>query len=260
MPTADPRLTGPVLLEAAWQQSVYHGARTAGRFRVAIRVATARGRSHAYEGTAGQDVAGVAWNEDRRAVFAVVADGLGSKADSGQIAREVVDQTLDLAERLQPNDDPTAMIHHVVRAIEQTAAHQGLDGATTLVIAEIRPDAHGAVVSTWGIGDSEAWLLQDGAWRVLHHERRSDAENVTRHLPGHCDVRTNSARVQPGTVVTIASDGFATALATRGNSPVAQELAARWRKPPSPTDFLNQVNFDDSRFNDDRAAVSVWIR
>ncbi|MEV4518458.1 protein phosphatase 2C domain-containing protein [Dactylosporangium sp. NPDC049525] len=259
--TVDPKLTAaPVVLEAAWQQSVYHGACSAGRFRATVRVATARGSSHAYGGTAGQDVAGVVWNERRRAVFAVVADGLGSKVDSGQLAREVVEQTLARAEGLRPEQDPLQMLHGIIRYVEAFVIQNGLDGATTLVVAEIRADTEGAVVSTWGIGDSEAWVLERGNWGVLHHERRADTENVTRHLPGHRDVQQKSTLVGRGAVVTVASDGFAAALATRGNSPVSKELIDRWRKPPAPTDFLNQVNFDDPRFHDDRAAVAVWIR
>jgi hypothetical protein len=255
---ADPQLTAPVLLEAAWHQAVYHGGRSAGRFRVAVRAATARGRSHAYEGTAGQDVAGVAWNEQRRSVFAVVADGLGSKVDSGQVARDIVDLTLFRAESLGQAGDPMAMIRDVIHLVGRTTKQRALDGAATVVVAEIRPDAAGVVVSTWGIGDSEAWLMQDGDWQVLHHERRSDGENVTRHLPGHTEIYARRTRVRQPAVVTLASDGFASALGSK--SRVARELVGLWRTPPTPTDFLRQVNFEDPYFNDDRAAVAVWIR
>jgi serine/threonine protein phosphatase PrpC len=255
---ADPRLTAAVVLEAASYQAVYHGGRSAGRFKVAVRAATARGRSHAYEGTPGQDVAGVAWNEQRRSVFAVVADGLGSKIDSGLVAREIVDLTLNWAEDLAPAGDPVAMIHEVIHNVGRMTKQRALDGATTLVVAEIRADADGVVVTTWGVGDSEAWLLESGDWRPLHHERRPDAENVTRHLPGHTDVLTARARVRQGSVVTLASDGFASALGS--NSRVARDLVGEWRTPPAPTDFLRQVNFEDRYFNDDRAAVAVWIR
>jgi serine/threonine protein phosphatase PrpC len=247
-----------VLLEASCYQAVYHGARTAGRFRIAARVATARGRSHAYEGTAGQDVAGVVWNEARRAIFAVVADGLGSKVDSGLVAREVVEHTLARAEHLGQADDPAGMTHHVLSHVARAVRNRALDGATTVVIAEIRSDQDGAIVSTWGIGDSEAWLLEDREWKVLHHERRTDGENITRHLPGHAEVRSRRARVRPGAVVTLASDGFAGALGS--TSRMARDLTEQWRTPPAPTDFLSQVNFEDPYFNDDRAAVSVWIR
>lgn len=259
-PAADPPLFSPMILAADTQWSVYHGALRVGSFRAAVRVATARGRSHAYEGTAGQDVAGLVWNERRGGIFAVVADGLGSKVDSGTVARELVDGLLARAERLRPADDPTAMIEETIRVLEELTYSRELDGATTVVAAEIRQDPAGATVTTWGIGDSEAWLLCDGTWTVLHHERRSDAQNVTRHLPGHRTPHTQRARVRSGSVVALASDGFASALDSRGASPVARELIDRWRRPPTPIEFLGQVNFEDPRFHDDRAAVAVWIR
>ncbi|MFB9448672.1 protein phosphatase 2C domain-containing protein [Dactylosporangium vinaceum] len=256
---ADPQLTGPVVLEAAWSQSVFHGARDDGAgFKVAVRVATARGRSHAYNGEPGQDAAGVVWCEHRRSIFLVVADGLGSKPDSGLVAHGLVEEVIGRAAELQVSESPTGMLASVVTATEHWVRQKRLDGASTLAVAEVRLGRDGHEVLTWGIGDSEAWVLADGAWEPLHHERRADAENITRHLPGHHDMHRSRRQLRRNSVITVASDGFASALAK--DSPLARELADQWRKPPAALDFLSRVNFEDPYFNDDRAAVAVWIR
>jgi hypothetical protein len=65
--------------------------------------------------------------------------------------------------------------------------------------------------------------------------------------------------VRRGSVVVLASDGFAGALGGDG-SPLARELADRWRKPPGPLEYLAHVSFIDEYWTDDRAAVAVWIQ
>jgi hypothetical protein len=150
------------------------------------------------------------------------------------------------------------MLGSVVEALERYVRHKNIDGASTLVAAEIRLRPDGCEVAVWGIGDSEAWTLAGGRWKPLHHERRRDAENITRHLPGHREMRRGGVRLSRGCVITLASDGFASALGS--DSPLARELAEQWRKPPGALDFLSQVTFEDPYFNDDRAAVAVWIR
>ncbi|WP_212988115.1 protein phosphatase 2C domain-containing protein [Actinoplanes auranticolor] len=215
--------------------------------------------AHAFDGTPGQDACGITWNQQRQSLIAAVADGLGSKPDSGDVAHQAVAGVLREGQRLAAGKDFAAVLEPAAGQVRRFVEKNQVSGATTLVLSEIRPTAEGAEVTVSGVGDSEAWFLHDGAWTVLHHERRSDGENVTRHLPSQAQGRARRIRVPHGSVVVLASDGFAGALGMDG-SPLGRELAARWRQPPPPVEFLAQVNFEDEFFTDDRTAVAVWIR
>ncbi|GAA4443777.1 protein phosphatase 2C domain-containing protein [Phytohabitans houttuyneae] len=255
----EPKLVAPVLTAGVWGRAVDHGACEARGGRFVVRAAAMRGASHAFDGVPGDDAAGVVWNQRRESLLVAVADGLGSMVDSGYVARWVVGHAMDQGERLDPGDDVEHMLDRVTGQLADHMVAQDVDGATTLVLAEVRPAAGGAVVTTWGVGDSEAWVLHGGGWHALHHERRGDAENVTRQLPRHRLKRGRPQRLPAGAVLVLASDGFAGALGGDG-SPLARELAGRWKAPPSPVEYLAQVDFVDDYWTDDRAVVAVWIR
>jgi len=255
----EPVLTSAVLIHGPWFHTVYHGCGGSGGARVVIRAATVRGVAHAFDGTPAQDACGITWNQERQSLIAAVADGLGSKPDSGDVAHHAVAGVLREGQRLATGKDFAAILEPAAGHVRRFVEKNQFSGATTLVLSEIRPTPDGAEVTVSAVGDSEAWFLHDGTWTVLHHERRSDGENVTRHLPSQARGRARRVRVPHGSVVVLASDGFASALGMDG-SPLGRELAARWRQPPPPVEFLAQVGFEDEYFTDDRTAVAVWIR
>ena len=259
VPRQDPTLTVPVMLTGTWFDSVCHGSRVVGGARLAFRAATVRGVAHVHDDRAGQDAAALAWNDHRHSLFAVVADGLGSLPDSGDVAATLVEQVMLQSGKLGARDDPQGFVTGVIRSVRDDAGRRGLDGATTMLLAEIRLDQDGAAVKVWAVGDSEAWMLQDTGWRAIHQERRGDAENVTRHVPGPHEPVVVSCPAPSGSVIVLGTDGFTGALDSHG-SQLARELGARWQDPPAPVDFLAQVDFLHPYFLDDRAAVAVWIR
>jgi hypothetical protein len=252
---AEPRLDGEVLLYGPWFSTVCHGYCGSDKQRFTVRAATVRGLRHRYEATPGQDALGLVWNPIRNSLFAVIADGLGSKAQSGEAARRAVSAALRLARRLGAGDDATEVVtqaRHAVAEFNRTAA----EGSTTLVLAELRRDRSDTYVATWGVGDSEAWLLRGDKWAALHHERRQRQENVTRHLPSG-EPRYRENRAPAGSIVLLSTDGFASALGP--GSRFGDQLARAWQRPPVPGEFLSQVDFEDDQFTDDRAALAVWI-
>jgi hypothetical protein len=264
--SAEPRLPADVVTaECTWGSGYFHGQclPAQGR-RFVVRAAAVRGIGHARKAAPGQDVAGAAWDDKRRSLLVAVADGLGSLPDSGPVAHFVAAQALRVpGTLLGPDDDVDVFAGQIFRDIADNArqrmAGEHLNGAATLVLAEIRPARNGALVTVCGVGDSEAWCLSDGVWRVLHHERGQREENATRQLPGYPEPRiAANVPVASGSVVLLGTDGFAGALDTIG-SPLSQELAQRWRKTPSPLDFVTHVDFVEDARTDDRAVVAVWI-
>ncbi len=255
-PPAEPPLRDLVTLAGAQFNAVYHGTT---ENRLAVRIATLRGHSHNYEGSPGQDVAGAAWNARRGSLFAVVADGIGSKPDSGAVAHHLVELLLQWAEKLEPRSDPGRMIDEAADHMAHYVVRQGLDGASTMVLAEFTRARTGVRVTVWGIGDSEAWCLRDAQWQPVHQEHAGEAENATRNIPGHRGPIERTVDIAGRGVFVLATDGFAKAL--WGNpSRLAEALVREWREPPGPADFMAQVDFIHRHFHDDRAVVAVWTR
>jgi hypothetical protein len=264
----EPRLPGRVVVGCQWHDSFFHGwcgTGSVGRpaVRLTVRGATLRGATHAGNGTEGQDAMGAAWDDRRQALYLAVADGLGSLRGSGPLASAAISAALQLCVT-RPADTPfgasgARMFGRIVDGLRRTYEQNGepLDGACTLVVAEVVPRFDGANVTVHGIGDSEAWLLYGSDWHPLHHERRA-TDNATREIPGHVDPRSVEYEVSAGSVLMLGTDGFAGALDTT-TSPLARGLAGYWRTAPQPLDFVNHVGFVDDYWSDDRTALAVWI-
>lgn len=253
----EPRLNAPVTLVGAHYNAVFHGTSSDGR--LVVRAATLRGHAHNHENLPGQDVVGTTWNAQRGSVFAAVADGIGSRPDSGAAAHHLVIQVIERATCLGPHDDPRQVIDRSAAATRHYLGLEELDGASTLLVAEVSCGPTAARASVWGIGDSEAWFLIDGHWSPLHQELSPAGDSATRCIPDHQDAHVNAITVPGTAVLVLATDGFARALGGH-NSPLAKRLVDAWREPPGPTDFMAQVDFTHPYFNDDRSVVAVWIR
>lgn len=256
-PAPEPRLDAPVTLVGARFNAVYHGTTDDGR--LSVRAATLRGHAHNFENRPGQDVAAATWSECRGSVFAVVADGIGSRPQSGDVAHLLVAQILLRVAELGPDDDPGGVVAASAEDVAHYVAREGLDGASTLLVAEINGDRVPAPAMLWGIGDSEAWSLIEGLWSPLYREASPDTGEATRCVPEDGAVHGSALTVPCGAVLVLATDGFARALGER-NSPLSRGLADAWREPPGPSDFMGQVDFVHPYFNDDRSVVAVWVR
>lgn len=264
----EPRLPARVVVGCAWHDSFFRGWCGIGSgarptVRLSVRAAALRGATHASNGTEGQDAIGAAWDERRHALYLAVADGLGSLRRSGPVAAQAINAALQLCTTRPDNltfaDSGARLYGAIAGGLRRTFenSEEPLDGACTLVVAEVVPRFDGANVTVHGVGDSEAWVLFDGGWNALHHERRP-YDNATRELPTHAAPETVRYEVPPGSVLLLGSDGFAGALDT-SVSPLARGLSEYWRQAPSWLDFINHVGFVDDYWSDDRSAVAVWI-
>lgn len=268
---AEPPLGERVLARARVHHEFFFGRceTEAGLPDLVVRGAALIGSGHTLDRVPGQDVVGSVWAADGGRLYVAVADGLGSLAESDVVAQLVVRRSLALAAEHAANNQ-SGTLDSVVKKVFSTVAEDAMkllrqgegrarSGASTLVLVEIMPIPGGAVISGGGIGDSEAWLLSSGSWRVLHHERDDSDGSATRDVPRHRDpLVVEALQVPIGSVLLIGSDGFVGSLGTK-TSILADELARRWVAPPSPIDYLNHVNFVDDYWTDDRAALAVWI-
>jgi hypothetical protein len=100
----------------------------------------------------------------------------------------------------------------------------------------VRPRNRGANVEIHG--GAEAWLLTREGWHAMQ------PDSSVKHAPH-------------GSVVVIGADGFTRALGSPTH--LAVELTTRWRTPPTPLEFVAQLDFYDGYGTGDRAAVAVWI-
>lgn len=242
-----------------------------------VRAASVRGRAHGFRGENRQDAYGLRLSGDEQWVIAAVADGLGSArhADAASIA--AVRAALDAADNALRSGPPTAwdwrpLITYVSEQIRQATAGLGparrgtntdrtpsAAPGSTLTVAVLPAEGPGVGVCA-AVGDSPALLVAGGRWRAIagapHASGLSD--NLTTALPGdpgNVEVRTFDWG--HGDLLILTSDGFAAGVAG-GSTPLARRLAETWRTPPSLTEFVREVDFRLSTFDDDRTVVALW--
>jgi hypothetical protein len=222
---------------------------------IEVRAAGLPGNTHLVQRAAGQDAVGMAWSEQRGVLYLAVADGVSSRPESGHAALGAVFAAL---RDLGSDTTATSLDRAVERARDAVIAsntRSELDGATTLVLAEVTPTAAGVQLQLATIGDSEVWTLHSGRWTPLARNRQG---NRTASLPADQPTKLPTTELPRGTVLVLATDGFATALGD-GNSALAAELARRWITAPALLEFVNHVDFRDLGYRDDRAVAAVWI-
>jgi hypothetical protein len=245
-----------VVAGARYDSRFFGGLTPGGHF--VVRGASLPGLSHVERADPGQDSIGVCWLPRRQTLLAAVADGVGSKADSGRCSEVAIGYALEYA-RKSSSRSPELLKEIVGRTAEflqKESGRKGWNGATTLALAEIRRIRGGAAVRVAAVGDSEVWTLAGGRWNAVYHER---AVEGTHALPqSRIPAVVDEMRIASGDVLTLATDGFALALDT-GGSVLAQQLAVRWRSAPDPKEFMNLVDFKDQYFLDDRGVVAIWV-
>ncbi|MEV0129413.1 protein phosphatase 2C domain-containing protein [Dactylosporangium sp. NPDC050688] len=267
---SEPPLGGGASVGCTGHSAWFRGGCTARQpdaANLVVRGAVLRGLSHAVDGSVGQDASGALWHQRSGSLYLAVADGVGSLPDSAQAAFTAVRSALDGAPRRPEQLDLVAhagpLFERVARDVDAGLRANGPGsptGATTLLLAEIHPVAGGAHVVVCGVGDSEAWILDQEGWRPIHHERDGGGEeNSTRQLPRHPEPKVYRLSAATGSVVLLATDGFAGAIGAR-RSPLARELRERWTSVPAPLEFVTHIDFVDEYWTDDRTAVAVWIR
>ena len=251
--------------------------------QVTIRAASCRGRSHAETGDGRQDRYAIDLTPDQRRLVVAVADGV-SLASAADLAAEVacraaVSATLqrleDTANSLTDKDFAAIMVQaatEIERACGRgTSARRGsrrstsLHGpATTLTLAVIPADGHSDEVQIAAVGNSAAVLLDGLTWRWITETPDSDDrpeqglhQPGTRSLPHHRDPVVHTVVWPYDGVLVLMTDGLEEAMGT-GESRLALDLAAAWRRPPAFLDFLRDVDYRQSTRSDDQTAVAVW--
>ncbi|WP_371784738.1 protein phosphatase 2C domain-containing protein [Streptosporangium subroseum] len=240
-----------------------------------VRAATVRGRTHSFRGETRQDAYGVRLSSDERWVIAVVADGLGS-ARHAEIASTVavraaldgIDSALRSGERPQ-SWDWKSVLAYVSDTVRRTTESLGSPRpgtnterapsarpGTTLTVAVLPSEGEGQAVCA-AVGDSPAILVTGGQWQALTGEG-GGGDNVTAAIPGDlADIQVQVFSWRAGDLLVLSSDGFAAGVAG-GRTPLTQRLSQTWRTPPSLVDFVQEVDFRLSTFDDDRTVVAIW--
>ncbi|MFF5109539.1 protein phosphatase 2C domain-containing protein [Streptosporangium sp. NPDC000509] len=240
-----------------------------------VRAATVRGRTHSFRGETRQDAYGVRLSGDERWVIAVVADGLGSARHAEiastaavRAALDGIDSALRSGERPQ-SWDWKSVLAHVSDTVRRTTESLGVPRpgtntertpsarpGTTLTVAVLPSEGEGQAVCA-AVGDSPAILVTGGRWQALAGEG-GGGDNVTAAIPGDlADIQVQMFSWRAGDLLVLSSDGFAAGVAG-GRTPLAQRLSQTWRTPPSLVDFVREVDFRLSTFDDDRTVVAIW--
>jgi hypothetical protein len=244
-----------------------------------VRMASVRGYSHRYSGLPRQDAAEIAYHPGSGAVLFAVADGVSSARESDVGAAKACEVAVDVlrwqlgsrrgktnfAEVVEITAD--RMIRHAAHVFHPAKPDPAVIEdrlATTLVVGYLLPDVDGAVVSMIQIGDSSAWVLQDGRYRPVlgqkHDPHAQVISSAVSSLPQVPELVTPvDLRLPADAVLLIGTDGFGDPLGD-GDGKVGQLFARHLGTPPSARALAHLLDFSRETFDDDRAIVAVWRR
>lgn len=226
-----------------------------------VRAASTRGTSHRVDGVVRQDAVGVTELYEEY-VLAAVADGVGAAADAHRGAELAVLHAIGHVASVLPGADLAAVdLSGALRAADRAVRAAGpspAERSTTLTVAvvEAGPARRFQVAR---VGDSQAFLLTDGAFLPLFEERRgflADARTDCLPSPRQPAQRTRGVLRRRQALV-LASDGVGIPVQ---DTQAGVYLAQAWAEPPGPVAYLHQLQFDLRSFDDDRTAVVVWAR
>jgi hypothetical protein len=242
-----------------------------------VRMASVRGYSHRYSGAPRQDAAEIAFHPGTGAVIFAVADGVSSARESHVGAANACEVSVDVLRWQLDSGHGRTNFAQVVditadRMVRKAASFFRQERpdradvealfATTLVVGYILPDAGGAAASMIQIGDSSAWVLQDGRYLpVLDQKHDPEAEVISSavsplpRVPAY--VAPIEFRLPPDGVLLIGTDGFGDPLGD-GDGKVGQLFTGHLRTPPSGRALAHLLDFSRETFDDDRTLVAVW--
>jgi PPM family protein phosphatase len=147
---------------------------------VEVESATDRGlRRGQNEDSHGEWIPAAADERRRRGVLLVVADGMGGSR-AGEVASRLAVDTVMRYYREAPGEDLLEDLHHAVEAANravhrESAAHPELSGMGTTCTAVVLRGADAYIAH---VGDSRAYLIQDGAIRQLTRDHSLVAQLV----------------------------------------------------------------------------------
>ncbi|MEV0559948.1 protein phosphatase 2C domain-containing protein [Dactylosporangium sp. NPDC050588] len=241
-----------------------------------VRLASIRGDAHRHAGRPRQDHAEITLHPPTGTVLFAVADGVSSAplADIG--ARIAASCALSAAWRMLDESgtvDWAGVVAAAARAMLRDRDHGLRAGetpadverrlATTLVAGGVRPGPAGPLVSVVQVGDSGAWLLQDGAFRPIlrvKHGGGGPLSSAVEPLPRvPVTLRAEEVPLPPSGVLLVGTDGIGDPLGD-GTGLVGSLLAHTLAEPPPMLGFAHVAGFSRETFDDDRTLVAVWSR
>lgn len=115
----------------------------------------------------------------RRGILVVVADGMGGSR-AGEVASRLAVETVLRHYREAPGEDPLEDLHHAVEEANrvvhrESAAHPEMSGMGTTCTAVVLRGADAFIAH---VGDSRAYLIQDGSIRQLTRDHSLVAQLV----------------------------------------------------------------------------------
>jgi len=208
-----------------------------------VRAASVVGVRHRLAGLGSDDA--FAWAVRDGAVMLAVADGVGTAPGSAAAALRACRAAVECPD-----------VAGAVDAANRAAAG---GGATTIVVAVV---TEGGAVELARVGDSTGLVVEeDGSWQELFEPpdpERSD--RATTALPAKDPaVESAAARLGPGAVLVLATDGIADPWRD-GPTTVAPALAAALAARPGAPELLGAVDFSRHGCHDDRTMVAAWLR
>lgn len=241
-----------------------------------IRLASVRGYSHRYNGFPRQDDVAAGFDPRSGIVLFAVADGVSSAGQS-HIGATIACSTLVDAQRwMLDNGHPLDLPHAVETAASRMTGHaayllgqeepepQAVESllATTLIAGYISPAAQGAIAVLVQIGDSGAWVLQDGKYYPLLQQKNDpDAQIISSAvspLPRLPDkITPTEYRLPPDAVLLLGTDGFGDPLGD-GDGQVGHLFAEHLRAPLPARGLAHLLDFSRDTFDDDRTLLAIW--
>lgn len=268
MPDADTRFFRPDTIFDGWSSNDF-----------TVRLASVRGYSHRYSGLPRQDDAEVACHQASGTIMFAVADGVSSASLSHVGATMACSVAVDVMRWQLNSERPVPDLPYVAAvAAEQLAAkaaallHQESPEpaeiekllATTLIAGYARRTREGAAVSMIQIGDSGAWILQDGRYYPAGNQKTDpQAQIITSAVSPLPRIPANLAPfdfILPlDSALLIGTDGFGDPLGDGGGK-VGQLFAGHLWTPPSPRALAHLLDFSRDTFDDDRTLIVLWLR
>jgi hypothetical protein len=241
-----------------------------------LRMASVRGYSHRYSGIPRQDDAEVAYDPESGSVIFAVADGVSNAPYSHVGARVACQSTVEsvfhelkfgasgslnwqsivdtTSEALMRQAD--ALLNQQDVALETATACLG----TTLIAGCIWPSAEGLWSEVTRVGDSSAWVLEQGRYFPAFAAKSTDdlISSEVSPLPRIPEV-ISTAKVHIGheQIFLIGTDGFGDPLGD-GDGMVGQLFVEHLRVAPPPRGFAHLLDFSRETFDDDRTLIGVW--
>lgn len=241
-----------------------------------LRMASVRGYSHRYSGLPRQDEAELAYDPGSGSIIFAVADGVSNAPYSHVGAQVACRSTVEsifrqLKSGASGSLDWRSVIDTTSEAlIRQAGALLGQQGValetataclgTTLIAGCIWPSAEGLWSEVVRVGDSSAWVLEQGRYLPVFAIKSSDdlISSEVSPLPRIPEViSTAEVHIGHDQVFLIGTDGFGDPLGDGGGM-VGQLFVEHLHVAPPPREFAHLLDFSRETFDDDRTLIGVW--